>query len=640
MVTRTLTDTATVSWDENPAGRLNANVVDDSIYNAKLANMVQATIKGRAAAAGTGDPTDLTPAEIGAILGIGTPGTGVLDLTEIAAPASPASNVARTYAVDNGAGVTTLAMKDATGNVVPLSHFLQAGSGTVTRTQQAKARDLISIKDWGAVGDSTTDDTTAVTAADADTNAEFMPTGVYDVTLTASDLDGPYWGRGQIRDSVNNLRGPWFSAIKAAPSSFGIQDSISTAYNGDLSKVQIAMEHRITGAATLGTPATGYSFYPEAGAIFARLFNSSGHNEATASNDGRTMAQLANLRVDNAGQGDCSCIYAFGTVQGTRSGSTHFLANPAVSIIAGQVDAFTDGTYLNPYEIAMNDNGFDVAGIGWVVNMNRTVATGAKTACWIGYRSQSTGSADVNSHFSAAGPCDVGLDFTAINTDASLAAIALLADDRIYGNASSSNGFYATALGDDYLSFNGAASAWDTVINGERSWRVEAAGVGSVRSVDAGAGGGPFLLLNRESPTPAAADDLGFIVFNGRDSGGNETAYAAVSAAIIDPTNGSEDGQLLLRSIVAGTLTNTIRVGDGVQIGAPGAYMGAGTLNTAGAIYRSGTQVLGARVTGWTAATGTKVRTTFVATAPTAAEVGQRLGALIDDLIAHGIIGA
>jgi hypothetical protein len=33
-----------------------------------LANMAQSTIKGRAAAAGTGDPTDLTPAQVGAIL--------------------------------------------------------------------------------------------------------------------------------------------------------------------------------------------------------------------------------------------------------------------------------------------------------------------------------------------------------------------------------------------------------------------------------------------------------------------------------------------------------------------------------------------------------------------------------------------
>lgn len=39
-------------------------VADDAITNAKLANMAQSTIKGRAASAGTGDPTDLTSQQV------------------------------------------------------------------------------------------------------------------------------------------------------------------------------------------------------------------------------------------------------------------------------------------------------------------------------------------------------------------------------------------------------------------------------------------------------------------------------------------------------------------------------------------------------------------------------------------------
>jgi len=45
-----------------------ATVADGSITNAKLANMVQATIKGRASGAGTGVPVDLTAAQTIAIL--------------------------------------------------------------------------------------------------------------------------------------------------------------------------------------------------------------------------------------------------------------------------------------------------------------------------------------------------------------------------------------------------------------------------------------------------------------------------------------------------------------------------------------------------------------------------------------------
>lgn len=45
-------------------------LANDSITNALLANMAQATIKGRAAGAGTGDPTDLTAAQVKTILAI------------------------------------------------------------------------------------------------------------------------------------------------------------------------------------------------------------------------------------------------------------------------------------------------------------------------------------------------------------------------------------------------------------------------------------------------------------------------------------------------------------------------------------------------------------------------------------------
>jgi hypothetical protein len=44
-------------------------------------------------------------------------------------------------------------------------YFLQAGSGAVQRTVQSKLRDVVSVKDFGAVGDGMADDTAAIQAA-------------------------------------------------------------------------------------------------------------------------------------------------------------------------------------------------------------------------------------------------------------------------------------------------------------------------------------------------------------------------------------------------------------------------------------------------------------------------------------------
>src|SRR6185437_3295663 len=54
------------------------SLANDSVTNALLANMAQATIKGRAAGAGTGDPTDLSATQATAILNavVGDSGSG------------------------------------------------------------------------------------------------------------------------------------------------------------------------------------------------------------------------------------------------------------------------------------------------------------------------------------------------------------------------------------------------------------------------------------------------------------------------------------------------------------------------------------------------------------------------------------
>jgi hypothetical protein len=56
-----LQDTAVTTGKLATSAVVTAKLSNDAVTNAKLANEAEATIKGRAAGAGTGDPTDLTP---------------------------------------------------------------------------------------------------------------------------------------------------------------------------------------------------------------------------------------------------------------------------------------------------------------------------------------------------------------------------------------------------------------------------------------------------------------------------------------------------------------------------------------------------------------------------------------------------
>lgn len=105
----------------------------------------------------------------------------------------------------------------------------------------------------------------------------------------------------------------------------------------------------------------------------------------------------------------------------------------------------------------------------------------------------------------------------------------------------------------------------------------------TIRSTDAGSGGGPKHILDRASASPAASDFLGGTVYRGRDAGGNETDYAEQIAEIVDPADGSEDGILSWFIRVAGSFGRRMWLGAGLVVGTPtGGDPGAGWINVSG----------------------------------------------------------
>lgn len=297
-----------------------------------------------------------------------------------------------------------------------------------------------SAQSFGAVGDGVTNDTGAITAANITAAAGtpvWMQAGNYLTTIVPTLLDGRFWGSGQIIDVDSFKRGPWFSAIKAAPTSRE-PFNITEWFTGDISHVQIAMEHRVTGVNTLGSAAPGfYDFVTEASAIGALYYNDSGQMSATVSAD-RTAASFMNLHVTQAGKGDVVGL-TIGGVLTSPNPNADVLLGPNLNLLNGGITTSVDGCVLIVSEFRVDDGGFDIGATGHTVVLARTNATGAKNAYWYAFRGQSVGSQPVDALFSGFGPTRIGIDLSGLTTQAAgtwvNAAITLSGDDRIYLNA-------------------------------------------------------------------------------------------------------------------------------------------------------------------------------------------------------------
>jgi hypothetical protein len=77
-----------------------------------------------------------------------------------------------------------LYLKDTNGVIQQIkSQFFQSGTGAVSRGIDAKLRDTVSVKDFGAAGNNSNDDTAAIQAAiDSGAGCVFFPKGIYKVT--------------------------------------------------------------------------------------------------------------------------------------------------------------------------------------------------------------------------------------------------------------------------------------------------------------------------------------------------------------------------------------------------------------------------------------------------------------------------
>ena len=79
-----------------------------------------------------------------------------------------------------------------------------------------------------------------------------------------------------------------------------------------------------------------------------------------------------------------------------------------------------------------------------------------------------------------------------------------------------------------------------------------------LKSNDADANAGPKLQFNRNSASAADADLIGEMRYSGRNDASQAVDYARIRSQISDASDGTEDGQLQISTIVAGTMRRRV----------------------------------------------------------------------------------
>jgi hypothetical protein len=176
-----------------------------------------------------------------------------------------------------------------------------------------------------------------------------------------------------------------------------------------------------------------------------------------------------------------------------------------------------------------------------------------------------------------------------------------LNSDKLERSGGVTPGNLAVWVDDDFLEDGGAAGSAANVnigtsgatvplLNGNNthSGNDTFTGAFTLESSSADALEGPTLSLRRNSASPADNDLLAAISAIGRNSTPADIVYAKILAMLVDEGAGSEGGEWQFHTMVAGTLTQRMRLRQGLRLGSPtGGDLGEGTLN-ATELYKNG----------------------------------------------------
>jgi hypothetical protein len=473
-----------------------------------------------------------------------------------------------------------------------LDNFIAAGTGAVFRSAQDKMRDIVSVKDFGAVGDGTTNDTAAVNAVEALPHTQIsLPIGRYSTTLTPYQaINQTYTGPGKlIMGGYAQAPKRSFVTTELTPAS----TDRTRMFDGDWTNKAHLAAYTFIGAGATGTPTSTYKNFTELSAEVLVYDYTAGFNTDPGDHAlGRSGAFARHEWLYHGGQGDLVGRSFYGEVYSNRVGATHFLASPALAVDNGglAVSASGAGAYLQREEFIISDNGFACAAVYQVANMIRNNSSAPLGEVWIYSRPQSGGSQPIDAFYTPAGTARRGLDFTPATFNADLAAVVTKANDRWYLNGTSapdSTGakWFATTLNGEWLTYASSDARVEIASKGKRALAVGAISTSVVSWLEVQAretGQGVWL-------SAGSSDADCTMVYNAKGSGGHQFR-----------TNGFGPVQFQVNH--AANATNFVAV-QGSNGGAPEIVTNAGDLRLlpgGGGLLRFGTYTASAlSVTGY-----------------------------------------
>ena len=252
--------------------------------------------------------------------------------------------------VAGGQGDATYAdlASTATGKGAALVGFLQSGAGAVTRTVLAKDRDVVSVKDFGAKGDGSTNDTAAIQAADTYARSigavAYFPGATYMVSQLVLNTNSTWIGDGRNNTIIKQIIGSNTDLIYALNSNANYGSSSPTGVVAGFCIKGITLNGNWNAGAgnTLGSGISAYAARPILRDVFITNVAEYGmrteYTDNAAGVDTFTMeGAFDNVRIDTVGK------------HGWWNNGPHdSVSNNVVVVDAGQATTNTwDGLYYD-----------------------------------------------------------------------------------------------------------------------------------------------------------------------------------------------------------------------------------------------------------------------------------------------------